>query len=120
MCFSANVQQNLKKLSQIYEAKVDQDNIESMFQRRIKDNSIKLSKALEFNFLKPQSPFEEKIKELIDTYHSKRKKELEAELVKQKTRLTEAEIKLKQKETKRNKEKLRNSKNFDTKNSMAS
>lgn len=74
MCFSANVQQNLKSLSQTYGAKVDQSNIESMFQRRIKDNSIKLSKALEFNFLKPQSPFEKKIKELIDTYHLKKQK----------------------------------------------
>lgn len=102
MCFSANVQQNLKSLSQTYGAKVDQSNIESMFQRRIKDNSIKLSKALEFNFLKPQSPFEKKIKELIDTYHLKRTEELEAELLKQKTRLNEAESKLKEKETKKN------------------
>ena len=107
MCFSANVQQNIKKLSQQFDAKVDQENFESMFQRRITDDSIKLPKALEFNFAKPQSPFEIKIKSLIDTYHSKKITTLEVELFKQKKRLVDAERKLGEKETKKNLEEQR-------------
>ncbi len=101
MCFSANVDQNLKKLSLKFGAELDQSNFESMFQRRITDDSIKLSKGLEFNFLQPQSPFEVKIKDLIDTYQSNKMNALEVELVKQKIRLSDAEKKLHLKETKK-------------------
>ncbi len=107
MCFSANVQQNIKKLSQQFDAKVDQENFETMFQRRITDDTIKLSKALEFNFTKPQSPFEIKIKSLIDTYQSKKTEALEVELFKQKKRLADAERKLGEKETKKSLEEKR-------------
>ena len=107
MCYSAMVNQEVKKLGLKFKARIDYALIEEMFERRLKDKSIKISKALEESFRIPENSHEKKIWSLISQYRNERTKELEAEMFKQKKRLADAERKLKEKETKKALEDLR-------------
>jgi putative SOS response-associated peptidase YedK len=111
MCYSAIVIQNLKKLGLKFDAKVDYLALEELFERRLEDSSIKITKALEANFTHPENKHEQKIKKWIDAYKEKKSSELEAELFKQKKRLADAERKLSEKETKKALEEQRISSN---------
>lgn len=101
MCYSAMVQQDLKALGRLFKARIDHAKFETLFQRRVTDDTIKIPKALEANFCRPKTPAEKRIKEAIDEYRARMTKEWEVALFAQKQRLTAAERQLKVKETKK-------------------
>ncbi len=100
MCYSAMVEQKIKSWMR-WNARIQTDLFEKLFSRRLKDDSIKVPKALEANFYEPATPQEARIKKLIDEFHAQKAALLEAELFKQKKRLADAERSLKTKSTKK-------------------
>ncbi len=99
MCVSAMEEQNLNKLARQRNAKANMDQFEALFQMRLADKRIKISKALELNFEEPRSAPEQRIKQSIGEYRIRQSQELQQELFKQKKRLGDAERKLKTKST---------------------
>ncbi len=85
------VEQELKKAARMVGGEVDFSAVERLFARRLEDDSIKIAKALESNFERPQSPIEERIKDAIDRYRAKVRAEHETALFAQKKRLADAE-----------------------------
>ncbi len=100
MCYSAQLEQNLKKLRQKKKARVDLAAFEKLFRQRLEGERLHIPKALEANFYSPEGTDEKRIEQLIAEYNHQRTKELEVELFKQKTRLASAERSLKVKVTK--------------------
>lgn len=101
MCYSAMVEQELKKLARMVAAEVDFSAVEQLFASRLEDPSIRIARAFESNFDAPQSGAEARIKDLIDRYRSRTRSELEASLFKLKKRLADAERTLATRETKK-------------------
>lgn len=101
MCYSAIVKQQIKKLGVQYEARIDYELLQNMFYRRLTDDKIKISKALEAEFDKPENAEEREIQELIRAYNKIKLKEIELDLAKQEERLRLAEIAFACKETKK-------------------
>lgn len=99
MCYSALVEQSLKKYLRI-QVRVDLALFDEVFTQRASGEKIGLTKALEENFLHPESPIEKKIFDSIQKYRSDQQEKLERDLFAQKTKLAEAERKLKEKFTK--------------------
>jgi len=101
MCYSAMVEQRLKTLASRTKAALDMDMLLDLFQRRLTDDSIKLTKALEANFEAPDTPAARRIKKAIDAYRKKKAEQWEAEVFAQRKRLANAERALKTKITKK-------------------
>ncbi len=101
MCYSAQVEQELKVIRAAMKAKTDLAAFENVFRKRLTDDRIKIPKAMEANFYYPESEDEERIHALIKTYQAQQSKNLEAELFKQKTRLVKAEKALESGSTKK-------------------
>ena len=95
MCFSAVVQQNLDLLARQHKARVDTELFENLFARRAAGADIKLAKSLEANFLNPKNDAAKRIAEHIAAYQAATASKWQIELFKQKTRLADAERKLK-------------------------
>lgn len=100
MCYSAQLEQDLKALKKLVKAKVDLASFKRLFQHRLEDDSIKVPKALEANFYTHETAEEAEITALIETYRTRRIRALEPELFVQKKRLDDAERALRLKETK--------------------
>jgi len=64
MCYSAMVKQQVKQLAMKYDARIDYELLQNMFYRRLTDDTIKISKALEAEFYDPQNSEEKEIKKL--------------------------------------------------------
>ena len=107
MCYSAMVEQNLKSIGLRFKARIQTDFFEEIFRRRIRDDSIRIPKALEANFDDPKTPEERRIQGYLEEYRARRTSQLEAELFRQKKRRADAERTLKDKETKKALEDLR-------------
>ncbi len=101
MCYSAMVEQNLKTWLRWSGARVQMDLFEDLFRRRACDDSVKIAKALEANFLEPRTPQEQRIRRFIDDYQARKTAEWEAEVFKQKRRLADAERSLKRRQTRK-------------------
>ena len=71
-----------------------------MFENRLKGSGAKISRSMELSFHKPENPQEKRIWKLIEQWNEKQVKESETELFAQRKRLSDAERKLKVKETK--------------------
>jgi putative SOS response-associated peptidase YedK len=99
MCYSALVEQSLKKYLRI-QVRVDLALFEEIFVQRARGEKIGLTKALEKNFLLPESPIEEKIFAAIQMFRRDQREKLEKDLFAQKAKLAEAERKLQEKITK--------------------
>lgn len=104
MCYSAMVEQRLKTLGLRFKARIDTPRFEELFRRRLGDESIKIGKALEANYERPDTPAEKEINRHIVEYRTGKAARWEAELFKQKKRLADAERALKVKETKKARE----------------
>jgi len=100
MCFSAVVQQNLDLLARQHKARVDTELFENLFARRAAGADIKLAKSLEANFLNPNNDAAKRIAQHIAAYQAATASKWQIELFKQKTRLADAERKLKVRATK--------------------
>ena len=91
MCYSALLEQDLKRFARLAKARVALDLFEDLFHRRAEGEDIKIAKALELNFLEPGSDAQERIAAGIRAYHAGRAEQWEGELFKQKRRLADAE-----------------------------
>ncbi len=101
MCYSAMVEQHLKKLSRMVASEADFSSFEDLFAMRLQDDSIKVGRAMEANFDFPESPVEERIKASIDRYRSNLRTGLETSLFALRKRLAGAERTLATKQTKK-------------------
>jgi putative SOS response-associated peptidase YedK len=95
MCFSAVVVQNLDLLAQKAKARVDLELFAELFARRAAGADIKLAKGLEANFLSPHNAVAVRIAQDIATWQEATASKWQIELFQQKTRLADAERKLK-------------------------
>jgi putative SOS response-associated peptidase YedK len=107
MCYSAQVIQHFKKLTRLTGARIDYAQVELLFQRRLTDSSIKVSRALEANFDEPENDIERRIQGYIQTFRSRQITGWEQALFAQKKRLADAQRKLQVKETKKAREEER-------------
>lgn len=101
MCYSAIIKQQVKKLGVQYDARIDYENLQNMFYRRLTDDRVKICKALEAEFYEPENSEEKEIRDLIRAYQKVKLKEIELELAEQEERLRLAEEELRKKETKK-------------------
>ena len=95
MCFSAVVQQNLDQLARQHKARVDTELFENLFARRAAGADIRLAKNLEANFLNPRNAAAVRIAQYIKAYQEATASKWQIDLFQQKTRLADAERKLK-------------------------
>lgn len=95
MCFSAVIQQDLDLLARQHKARLDTELFENLFARRAAGEDIKLAKGLEANFLSPRDAVARRIVQHIAAYREVTASKWQIELFKQKTRLADAERKLK-------------------------
>ncbi len=105
MCYSAQLEQEIKKLERMARAQADYEAYERLFELRLEDESQAIiPKAMEANFDAPSNAVERRIKKRIDEYRKRRTKQLETDLFKQRKRLADAVRKLAMKETKKARE----------------
>jgi putative SOS response-associated peptidase YedK len=107
MCYSAQVVQLVRKLHRELGIRLDLDEAEKLFVRRLEDPSLNISRGFEANFDEPADAQGLRIKTAIDAHRSRTAAKLEAELFSQKTRLVKAERSLESKETKKAREDVR-------------
>ncbi|MCK7513722.1 MAG: hypothetical protein MZV70_63400 [Desulfobacterales bacterium] len=101
MCYSAMVEQSLKRLMRLGEARADLPMFEDLFHRRAEGEDIELARALEANFLAPASAAERRIAEDIRAFRGTQAQKWETELFRQKKRLADAERSLAKRTTKK-------------------
>ena len=107
MCYSAQVIQMARKIQRQLGVRLDFDEAEKLFFRRLEDRSINVSRGFEANFEEPKSEQERRIKDAIDEHRNRTSSKLEKDLFTQKTRLVNAERLLKEKDTKKVREEIR-------------
>ncbi len=107
MCYSAQVIQMARKLNRQLGIRLDYDEIEKLFFRRIEDPGINISRGFEANFDDPVTDQERRIKGAIDEHRSRVASKMEKDLFTQKTRLVNAQRSLSTKETKKAREDVR-------------
>jgi len=107
MCYSAQVVQMARKLSRQLGIRIDYDEVERLFFRRLEDPGTNISRGFEANFDEPATDQERRIKGAIDEHRSRVASKMEKDLFTQKTRLVNAERSLKEKETKKAREDVR-------------
>jgi putative SOS response-associated peptidase YedK len=107
MCYSAQVIQMARKLSRQLGIRLDYDDVEKLFFRRLDDPSLLISRGFEANFDDPATDQERRIKGAIDEHRSRVAAKMEKDLFTQKTRLVNAQRSLNEKETKKAREDVR-------------
>src|ERR1700675_4426582 len=107
MCYSAQVVQMARKLRRQLGIRLDYNEAEKLFFRRLDDSSLVVSRGFEANFDDPVTDQERRIKGAIDEYRSRLARKFEKDLFSQKTRLVNAERSLNEKETKKAREDVR-------------
>ena len=102
MCYSAEVYAAYDKYTRLLGARMSIHEFYELFYRRSTDPEarIKIPKALELAFDRPQTDQEREVKELIDAFNAKEKTRVEQELFAQRKRLADAERTLATKTTK--------------------
>jgi putative SOS response-associated peptidase YedK len=93
--------QIVRKLHRQLGIRLDYDEAERLFMRRLEDPTINISRGFELNFYEPATEQGRRISAAIDEHHARVAAKLEKDLFTQKTRLVNAERSLKTKETKK-------------------
>jgi putative SOS response-associated peptidase YedK len=102
MCYSAQVEEDYKKFVRMYGAVMDFKTFHETYVERLRDGvRLQIPTAMDANFMEPQSPIEQEIKDAIFAFRAKRQTELEQEIEEQNGRLAAAEAKLAVKLTKK-------------------
>jgi putative SOS response-associated peptidase YedK len=107
MCYSAQVIQMARKLHRQLGIRLDYDEAQKLFFRRLEDSSISISRGFEENFMDPANEQERRIKASIDQHRAQVASKFERDLFSQKTRLVNAQRSLNEKETKKAREDVR-------------
>jgi hypothetical protein len=100
MCYSALVRQDLRWLAKRYCAAIAWEMFEALFRKRLEDNDIQFSRALDVHILRMQDEQARPSQALIEQYRANQARVWERELFKQRKRLVDAQRKLQVKETK--------------------
>jgi putative SOS response-associated peptidase YedK len=85
------VQTAFKKFVKKRGAIIDFVLFEKLYRMRFKDKKIKIPRGIDANFANPESPEEQRIKDMIDEWDALQRTEYEKELFKQTTRLNNAD-----------------------------
>ncbi len=101
MCYSAMVEQSARALGIRFQARIQLDQFEELFQRRLGDERIRIPKGMERDFLAPTCPQEQRIREAILAFRQQEQARLEAERERQRARLDAATRALTMRATKR-------------------
>jgi putative SOS response-associated peptidase YedK len=96
-----------RKLHRQLGIRIDYEEVERLFFRRLDDPSLNISRGFEANFDDPTTDQERRIKGAIDEHRSRVASKIEKDLFTQKTRLVNAQRSLKEKETKKAREDVR-------------
>ena len=96
-----------RKLSRQLGIRLDYDEVEKLFFRRLDDPSLIISRGFEANFDDPTTEQQRRIKGAIDEHRARSAAKMEKDLFVQKTRLVNAQRSLKEKETKKAREDVR-------------
>jgi putative SOS response-associated peptidase YedK len=107
MCYSAQILQSVRKLYRDLGIRLDYAEAQGLFERRLEDPGISVSRGFEANFDEPANEAERRIKAAIDEYRARAATRLERELFAQKARLVNASRALESKPTKKAREDLR-------------
>ena len=107
MCYSAQVIQMARKLHRQLGLRIDYDEVEKLFFRRLDDPGIVISRGFEANFADPSTDQQRRIAEAIEAHRSRAATKLEKDLFSQRTRLVNAQRSLTVKETKKAREDVR-------------
>jgi putative SOS response-associated peptidase YedK len=107
MCYSAQVIQMVRKLHRQLGIRLDYDECERMFLRRLDEPGLMISRGLEANFDDPSTDQERRIKSAIDAHRATTAGKLEKALFSQISRNVNAERSLAQKDTKKAREDVR-------------
>ncbi len=107
MCYSAQVIQVVRKLHRQLGIRLDYDEAEKLFFRRLDDPTLNISRGFEANFDEVSTDQGQRIKAAINEHRSRSATKFEKELFSQKTRLVTAERSLQTKETKKSRDDVR-------------
>lgn len=107
MCYSAQVVQMVRKLNRLLGIRLDYEEAQRLFFRRLDDPTLIVSRGFEANFDEPSDDRGRRIKLAIDEHRARMATKLERELFAQRTRLVTAERSLQGKETKKAREDVR-------------
>jgi putative SOS response-associated peptidase YedK len=107
MCYSAQVWEDYHKFIREFGAQISIQDYVRLYVRRNNGEKIKITKAMDASFSRPEGPEEEEILALIQEYDRQQMAKLEAELFAQTDRKLKAEIILLIKPTKKLAEDLR-------------
>lgn len=107
MCYSAQIQQSIRKLHRELGIRLDYAETERLFLRRLDDSGILISRGFEANFDEPADEPERRIRAAIETHRARQASTWERELFSQKTRLAAAERSLLRKESKKARDDVR-------------
>ena len=99
MCYSALVRQNLTWLAKRYGAEIAWELFQELFRRRVDDDGIQLSRALDVHVMQMSDEKARLSQEYIERYRERQARTWEQELFKQRKRLVDAQRKLQIKET---------------------
>jgi putative SOS response-associated peptidase YedK len=96
-----------RKLSRQLGIRLDYDEVERLFFRRLEDPSLNISRGFEANFDEAATDQERRIRGAIDEHRSRLASKMEKDLFTQKTRLVSGQRSLQEKETKKAREDVR-------------
>lgn len=101
MCYSAQVYEGFKKYVRKFGADIDIHQYVKLYVERRDGGKIRIPKAMDANFLDPQTPEERQIKALIDEYNAAEAMKWQQQLFAQTKRLNDAERTLQTKTTRK-------------------
>jgi putative SOS response-associated peptidase YedK len=101
MCYSAEVQEDYRWYIRTFGSKISIEDFVHLYKARLSDSKIRIAKAMDAAFARPNTADERAIKALMDEYNASQAAKLEQELFKQKKRLADAQRVLKAKPTKK-------------------
>ena len=100
MCYSAMVEARYREYLRLLGAEMDLEQFEQVYGQRLTDSSVRIPRAIDRWFDRPESAVEHRIRGHIDAYRTATVTRLETEIFAQRKRLAEAERKLATRATK--------------------
>lgn len=101
MCYSAQIRAEYRQFCRMFGGELSLRAFSKLYFERQSDPKIKIPKAVDAMFLKPETDEEREIKALIDGFNAGQATKLEQDLFKQRKRLADAERTLQTKVTKK-------------------
>lgn len=100
MCYSAQIKADYGRFVRTFGARIGLEEFTRLYWEREQGSAHVIPKAVDAMFLAPQTPDEQRIKDMIERFNRSQAAKLEEELFKQRTRLADAERALQAKATK--------------------